>query len=53
MSEEVIISREGRAGRLRLNRPGALNALTPRMVADIRRAIEVMAARSGPGYRFD
>ena len=40
MSEDVIVSREGRAGRLLLNRPNALNALTPRMVADIRRAIE-------------
>ena len=47
MSEEVIISREGRAGRLRLNRPRALNALTPGMVADIRRAIE--AWRHDPG----
>lgn len=40
MSEDVIVSREGRAGRLLLNRPDALNALTPRMVTDLRRAIE-------------
>ena len=50
MSEDVIVSREGRAGRLLLNRPNALNALTPRMITDIRRAIE--AWRHDPGLEI-
>lgn len=40
MSLELIVSREGKAGRITLNRPSALNALTPQMVLDIRKTIE-------------
>lgn len=39
-SDEVIVRREGRAGRLTLNRPAALNALTYRMVREITVALE-------------
>lgn len=40
MEAEVLIRTEGRAGRITLNRPAALNALTPGMVAAIRAALE-------------
>jgi enoyl-CoA hydratase/carnithine racemase len=39
MSEDVIIRREGRAGRITLNRPRALNALNYPMVLAIRKAV--------------
>ena len=39
-SDDVIIRREGRAGRLTMNRPKALNALTTPMVAAITKALE-------------
>ena len=39
-SDDVIIRREGRAGRLTMNRPQALNALTTPMVAMIAKALE-------------
>src|SRR5262245_36897286 len=38
-SDEVLIRREGRAGRITLNRPKALNALTYGMIAPIRDAL--------------
>ncbi|MBO0763474.1 MAG: enoyl-CoA hydratase/isomerase family protein [Hyphomicrobiaceae bacterium] len=38
-SDEVLIRREGRAGRITLNRPKALNALTYAMVGPIRAAL--------------
>lgn len=38
-SAEVIIRREGRAGRITLNRPDALNALTYQMVVEIAAAL--------------
>jgi enoyl-CoA hydratase len=38
-SDEVLIRREGRAGRITLNRPKALNALTHAMVGPIRDAL--------------
>ncbi len=38
-SAECIIRREGRAGRITLNRPDALNALTYQMVVDITAAL--------------
>jgi enoyl-CoA hydratase len=38
-SDEVLIRREGRAGRITLNRPKALNALTYAMVKPIRAAL--------------
>src|SRR6056297_1049494 len=40
---DVIVRREGRAGRITLNRPDALNALTPGMVAAIRSALSTWA----------
>ena len=41
MSEaEILVERHGRAGILTLNRPKALNALTPGMVASLRAALE-------------
>jgi len=36
MAETVIFAREGRIGRLRLNRPAKLNAQTPQMWAELR-----------------
>ena len=38
--EDVIIRREGRAGRITLNRPKALNALTYPMVLAIHDALK-------------
>jgi enoyl-CoA hydratase len=38
-SDEVLIRREGRAGRITMNRPQALNALTHAMVGRIRNAL--------------
>ena len=40
MNGPLRVVRDGRAGRIVLNRPSALNALTPRMIADLRTAIE-------------
>lgn len=40
-SDEVLIRREGRAGRITVNRPQALNALTHGMVGKIRTALDV------------
>ena len=37
---DVIIRREGRAGRITMNRPKALNALTYPMVGEIFRALQ-------------
>jgi enoyl-CoA hydratase/carnithine racemase len=39
-TDEVLIRREGRAGRITLNRPKALNALTHGMVGHIRNALD-------------
>jgi len=39
-ADEVLIRREGRAGRITMNRPKALNALTYPMVGRIRAALE-------------
>jgi enoyl-CoA hydratase len=39
-SDEVLIRREGRAGRITMNRPQALNALTHSMVGKIRTALD-------------
>ncbi len=39
-SNDVIIRREGRAGRITMNRPQALNALTYPMVGEIQRALD-------------
>ncbi len=43
-TDEVIIRREGRAGRLTLNRPAALNALTYGMVKSITAALSAWAS---------
>jgi enoyl-CoA hydratase/carnithine racemase len=43
MSEEILIRREGRAGRITLNRPKALNALTWPMVTAIEEALDAWA----------
>ena len=40
MSDDVLLRREGRAGRITMNRPRALNALTYPMVLAIHRALE-------------
>jgi enoyl-CoA hydratase len=40
-TEEVIIRREGQAGRITMNRPQALNALTYAMVGEIWEALDV------------
>lgn len=42
-SQDAIVRREGRAGRITLNRPQALNALTYPMVGVIREALEAWA----------
>lgn len=39
-ADEIIIRREGRAGRITLNRPNALNALTYPQIGQIRSALE-------------
>ena len=39
-TDEVLIRREGRAGRITMNRPQALNALTHSMVGKIRTALD-------------
>ena len=39
MTEDILIRREGCAGRITLNRPEALNALTWEMVTAIHRAL--------------
>ena len=36
MAETLIFERQGPIGRLRLNRPGKLNAQTPQMWAELR-----------------
>ena len=38
---DISCRREGLAGRITLNRPDALNALTPAMIAEIERALDV------------
>ncbi|RMD91318.1 MAG: enoyl-CoA hydratase/isomerase family protein, partial [Alphaproteobacteria bacterium] len=43
MSEEILIRKEGRAGRITLNRPEALNALTWPMVTAIEQALDAWA----------
>jgi enoyl-CoA hydratase/carnithine racemase len=43
-SDEVLIRCEGRAGRITMNRPQALNALTHGMVGKIRTALDAWAA---------
>ncbi|HWU00916.1 MAG TPA: enoyl-CoA hydratase/isomerase family protein [Terriglobales bacterium] len=40
---DVLVSIQGRAGRITLNRPAALNALTYEMVAEIHRALDSFA----------
>jgi enoyl-CoA hydratase len=49
-SDEVLIRREGRAGRVTLNRPQALNALTYPMVGQIWRAL--LAWREDPAIEL-
>src|SRR5690606_12643614 len=49
-SDEVIIRREGRAGRMTLNRPAALNALTYGMVKAITAAL--VAWRNDPAVEL-
>jgi enoyl-CoA hydratase len=43
MGEEIAIRKEGRAGRITLNRPGALNALTWEMCLAIEAALDAWA----------
>ncbi len=43
MSEDVLIRKEGRAGRITLNRPAALNALTWAMALEIEKALDAWA----------
>ena len=47
---EVLIRVEGRAGRITMNRPKALNALTLGMVRDIRKALDAWA--TNPAVRL-
>jgi enoyl-CoA hydratase/carnithine racemase len=44
MSGDVLVRKEGKAGRITLNRPGALNALTWAMALDIEKALDAWAA---------
>uniref|UniRef100_UPI003B3BC8F3 enoyl-CoA hydratase/isomerase family protein n=1 Tax=Sphingomonas sp. TaxID=28214 RepID=UPI003B3BC8F3 len=46
MTEDVLIETEGRVGRIRLNRPKALHALTEPMCAAMRAAL--LAWRGDP-----
>ncbi len=41
---DISCRREGKAGRITLNRPDALNALTPVMIAETERALDAWAA---------
>lgn len=45
--DEIIVERAGRLGRIRLNRPKALNALTHGMVGQIDAALDAFAADPG------
>jgi enoyl-CoA hydratase/carnithine racemase len=47
MSGDVLIRREGRAGRITLNRPASLNALTWAMVLEIEKALDAWADDAG------
>lgn len=49
-SDEVLIRREGRAGRITMNRPQALNALTYPMVGAISMAL--LAWRDDPAVEL-
>ena len=55
-TDEVLIRREGRAGRITMNRPKALNALTYPMVGRIWQALlawqSLQSGRSGQGRRI-
>jgi enoyl-CoA hydratase len=44
MDQEVLVWREGRAGRIRLQRPQALNALTLGMIRAIHQAVDAFSA---------
>ena len=44
MDQEVQVWREGRAGRIRLQRPQALNALTLGMIQAIHAALDMFSA---------
>jgi enoyl-CoA hydratase len=46
-TDEIIIRREGRAGRITLNRPKALNALTYPQIGQIRAALEAWREEAG------
>ncbi len=46
VSEDVLIRKQGRAGRITLNRPGALNALTWPMALEIEKALDAWAGDS-------
>ena len=48
-SDDVLIRREGRAGRITMNRPAALNALTYAMVGRIREALTAWQEDPGVG----
>jgi enoyl-CoA hydratase len=50
VTDEVLIRREGRAGRITMNRPQALNALTRAMVTPITEAL--LAWRDDPGVEL-
>lgn len=49
MTDEVLIRRSGRLGRLTLNRPAVLNALTPGMVARMHAAVRAWETDPGIG----
>lgn len=44
MTQEILVTREGRIGRIRLNRPKALNSLTLEMVRGMTRALAEFAS---------
>ena len=44
MNDDVLVQRDGRLGRIRLNRPKALNSLTTGMVRTIRAALDQFSA---------
>ncbi|MCC7320960.1 MAG: enoyl-CoA hydratase/isomerase family protein [Rubellimicrobium sp.] len=47
--QDILVSRQGAVGHLRLNQPAALNSLTPEMIAGLDRAIDRHLA--DPGVR--
>ena len=49
MTDDVLIIREERIGRIRLNRPKAMNALSPELMRELGHALDAFAADDNIG----